>query len=140
VFLLRGKNGLCYNPPPCTGTVFGDVQCAGNPFDPWIEALAALQITGGCGGGNFCPTAPVNRQQMAAFLLKARLGSAYVPPACSTPLFPDVPCSNPFAPWIDDLASRGITGGCSGGNYCPADPALRQQMAVFLVKTFSLPF
>ena len=140
VFLLRGKFGLCYNPPPCSGTVFGDVHCAGNPFDPWIEALAALQITGGCGGGNYCPTAPVNRQQMAVFLLKALLGSAYVPPACASPIFPDVPCSSPFAAWIDDLDTRGITGGCGGGNYCPTDPALRQQMAVFLVKTFSLPF
>ena len=29
--------------------------------------------------------------------------------------------------------------GCAGGNYCPTDPVLRQQMAVFLVKTFALP-
>ncbi len=140
VFLLRGKLGLCYNPPPCSGMVFADVPCAGNPFDPWIEALANLEITGGCGGGNYCPTAPVNRQQMAVFLLKALLGSTYAPPACSAPTFPDVPCSNPFAAWVDDLALRGITGGCGGGDYCPLDPALRQQMAVFLVKTFSLPF
>ncbi|HWZ87008.1 MAG TPA: right-handed parallel beta-helix repeat-containing protein [Thermoanaerobaculia bacterium] len=140
VFLLRGKFGLCYNPPPCTGTVFGDVHCVGDPFDPWIEALAGLQITGGCGGGDYCPTSPVNRQQMAVFLLKARLGSTYVPPVCTNPTFPDVPCSNPFAPWIDDLSARGITGGCGGGDYCPADPVLRQQMAVFLVKTFQLPF
>jgi hypothetical protein len=140
VFLLKGKYGLCYNPPPCTGTVFGDVHCAGNPFDPWIEALAALQITGGCGGGNYCPTNPVNRQQMAVFLLKALLGATYVPPACTVASFGDVPCSNPFASWIYDLAGRGITGGCGGGNYCPLDPVLRQQMAVFLVKTFQLPF
>ncbi len=139
VFLLRGKLGLCYTPPPCTGTVFLDVPCQGSPFDPWVEALAGLQITGGCGGGDFCPTAPVNRQQMAVFLLKALLGSTYTPPACMNPTFDDVPCSNSFATWIYDLAGRGITGGCGGGDYCPGGPALRQQMAVFLVKTFSLP-
>jgi hypothetical protein len=139
VFLLRGKFGLCYTPPPCTGTVFGDVACQGSPFDPWIEALAGLNITGGCGGGNYCPTDPVKRQQMAVFLLKALEGSDYVPPVCSNPTFGDVPCSNPFADWIYDLAARGITGGCAGGNYCPLDPVLRQQMAVFLVKTFNLP-
>lgn len=77
---------------------------------------------------------------MAVFLLKALLGSTYTPPACTVASFPDVPCSNPFAPWIHDLASRGITGGCAGGDYCPSDPVLRQQMAVFLVKTFNLPF
>ena len=57
VFLLRGKLGLCYTPPPCTGTVFDDVQCAGNSFAPWVEALAGFNITGGCGGNNYCPTA-----------------------------------------------------------------------------------
>ncbi len=140
VFLLRGKYGLCYTPPPCTGTVFPDVQCAGNGFAPWIEALADLQITGGCGGGNYCPTAGVNRQQMAVFLLKALEGSDYVPPACSSPTFDDVPCSNPFSPWIYELALRQVTGGCGGTSYCPANIVNRQQMAAFLVKTFGLPF
>jgi len=139
VFLLRGKYGLCYTPPPCTGTVFTDVPCTGGPFDPWIEALAQLQITSGCGGGNYCPTDPVKRQQMAVFLLKALEGSTYAPPDCTNPTFGDVPCSNPFATWIYDLVARGITAGCGGGNYCPVAPVLRQQMAVFLVKTFNLP-
>jgi len=140
VFLLRGKYGLCYSPPACTGTVFVDVPCTGSPFDPWIEALAGLQITSGCDATHYCPTNPVNRQQMAVFLLKALLGSTYLPPACTNPTFTDVPCSNPFAPWIYDLVARGITAGCGGTNYCPTAPALRQQMAVFLVKTFNLPF
>ncbi len=138
VFLLKGKFGICYTPPPCTGTVFGDVPCTGSPFDPWIEALAQLQITGGCGGNNYCPTNPVLRQQMAVFLLKALEGSTYTPPDCTTPTFTDVPCSSPFAPWIEELAARLITGGCSGSNYCPTNPVLRQQMAIFLVKTFAL--
>jgi hypothetical protein len=51
-------------------------------------------------------------------------------------VFPDVPASDPFAPWIEQLAAEGITGGCGGGNYCPASPVTRGQMAVFLTKTF----
>ncbi len=140
VFLLRGKYGLCYTPPPCTGTVFTDVPCTGNGFDPWIEALSALNITGGCGGTNYCPTNPVNRQQMAVFLLKGLEGSDYVPPPCTNATFTDVPCSNPFSPWIYELALRQITGGCGTNTYCPANIVNRQQMAVFLVKTFSLPY
>jgi hypothetical protein len=141
VFLLRGKYGLCYTPPPCTGTVFDDVPCTGGSFDPWIEALAGLSITSGCGGGNnYCPTTPVNRQQMAVFLLKALEGSDYAPPACTNPTFTDVPCASPFATWIYELAQRQITGGCGGTEYCPTSPAIRQQMAAFLVKTFSLPY
>ena len=37
----------------------------------FIEALAASGITGGCGGGNYCPNATLTRAQMAVFLAKA---------------------------------------------------------------------
>jgi hypothetical protein len=57
------------SPPPATPT-FGDVP-AGNLFFQSVEALAASGITGGCGGGNYCPTASLTRGQMAAFLAKA---------------------------------------------------------------------
>jgi hypothetical protein len=135
VFLLKGRHGICYVPPPCTG-VFGDVACP-SPFANWIEALATEGITGGCGSGNYCPTNPVRRDQMAVFLLKAEHGPAYVPPACHG-AFADVPCPSPFANWIEQLSAEGITGGCGGGNYCPQNPNTRGQMAVFLVKTFGL--
>jgi hypothetical protein len=59
------------------------------------------------------------------------------PPACvaGSELFNDVPASSPFCPFIEELARRGITGGCAPGLYCPFDPVTRQQMAVFLVNT-----
>jgi hypothetical protein len=135
VFLLKGKHGLCYTPPPCAGT-FGDVPCP-STFADWIEALASEGISGGCGSGNFCPTSPVRRDQMAPFLLKAEHGSSYTPPTCLGS-FSDVPCPSLFADWIEQLAAEGITGGCGGSNYCPQNPATRGQMAVFLVKTFGL--
>ena len=36
-----------------------------------IQALAAAEITLGCGPGAFCPTDPVRRDQMASFLVRA---------------------------------------------------------------------
>ena len=36
-----------------------------------IEALAASGITGGCGNGNFCPSQPVTRGEIAKFLANA---------------------------------------------------------------------
>lgn len=36
-----------------------------------INRLAAAGLTGGCGGGKYCPTASVTREQMAAFLHRA---------------------------------------------------------------------
>jgi S-layer family protein len=58
------------------------------------------------------------------------------PPACvpGQEMFNDVPASNPFCPFIEELARRGITGGCGGGNYCPSASVTRAQMATFLVK------
>ena len=135
VFLLKARHGLCYVPPACAGT-FADVPCP-STFANWIEALAAEGITGGCGGGNYCPTSPVRRDQMAVFLLKAEHGPAYVPPACAG-VFADVACPSAFADWIERLAAEGITGGCGGGNYCPQSPNTRGQMAVFITKTFNL--
>ncbi|HTY40971.1 MAG TPA: PQQ-dependent sugar dehydrogenase [Thermoanaerobaculia bacterium] len=138
VFLLKASQAPGYAPPPCSGMVFADVPCTGNPFDPWIEDLASRGITGGCGGGNYCPSANVTRAQMSAFLLKTEHGSAYVPPTCGG-TFTDVPCPSLFADWIEQLALEGITAGCGGTNYCPGDPSTRAQMAVFLTKTFNLP-
>jgi streptogramin lyase len=136
VFLMKSKRGAANLPPAATGTVFADVPVS-NPFAPAIEQLAGYHITGGCGGGNYCPNNPVTRAQMAVFLLKAEHGSSYTPPAC-TGVFDDVACPSQFADWIEQLATEGITAGCGGGDYCPDNPNTRGQMAVFLVKTFGL--
>ena len=49
---------------------FTDVPL-GHPQRQFIEALVAAGITGGCGGGNYCPDNPVTRGQMAVFLAAA---------------------------------------------------------------------
>jgi hypothetical protein len=56
------------DPPPVP--TFGDVPTS-HPFYPFIEALAGSGITGGCGGGKYCPEKPLTRGQMAVFLAKA---------------------------------------------------------------------
>jgi cysteine-rich repeat protein len=137
VFLLVSKDGEGYNPPACTAPTFNDVPCA-SPFSKWIEELADRGVTSGCGNGNYCPTSPVTRDQMAVFLLVTDEGSGYNPPNCTSPMFNDVPCSNPFSKWINELVNRGITAGCGNGNYCPTNTVTREQMAVFLTATFGL--
>ena len=57
------------SPAPASPT-FSDVP-NGSQFYPSVEALVASGITGGCGGGNFCPDNFVTRGQMAAFLSRA---------------------------------------------------------------------
>ncbi len=60
---------LQVSPAPGTATC-GDVLTS-HPFFQFVQALAASGITGGCGGGNFCPDNFVTRGQMAVFLSKA---------------------------------------------------------------------
>jgi hypothetical protein len=138
VFTLAGKEGAAYLPRGCRTwiPVFGDVP-ANSPFCPWIWELARRGVVSGCGGGNYCPTDAVTREQMSVFLLHT-LDPALNPPACTVPVFNDVPASSPFCRWIQELARRGITGGCGGGNYCPTDPITREQMAAFISVTFGL--
>lgn len=139
VFLLKGKFGSTHIPPPATGGVFLDVQ-PGDFAADWIEELASLGITGGCGNGNYCPNNPVTRAEMAVFLLKSLLGSGYAPPPASGTIFSDVLLGDFAADWIEDLYARGVTGGCGTNplRYCPNNPNTRGEMAVFVTKTFSL--
>lgn len=60
---------LQVSPPPAAAT-FNDVPTSDFGFQ-YIEALAASGITGGCGGGNYCPDSTVTRRQMAIFIAKA---------------------------------------------------------------------
>lgn len=136
VFLERGMNGSSYSPPAATGAVFSDIG-AGDFAASFIEQLAADGITAGCGNGNYCPDDVVTRDQMAVFLLRAKYGSGHSPAAPSG-AFGDVPLGHWAAAWIEELAVEGITAGCGNGDYCPDAEVTRDQMAVFLVRTFGL--
>ena len=116
------------------GNSFPDVPTS-NQFYAFIENLFHNGVTGGCSGGGYCPDNTVTRAQMAVFLMKSKLGATEIPPPATGTVYADVPASNPFAPWIEQLAAFGITGGCGGGNYCPNNPVTRAQMAVFLLKS-----
>ncbi len=122
------------------GESFADVPTS-HIFYPFVENIFHNGITAGGACGGYCPGASTLRKQMAVFVLKASNGPSYVPPP-ATGVFNDVAAADPFAPWIEELFHRGIVAGCSapgGPNYCPNDPVLRQQMAVFLLRTVEDP-
>ena len=139
VFLLKGEHGGTYGPPTCSSTVFTDVPCPGGTFVDWVNQLAAENITGGCGGGNYSPRqsrhARPDGRVPAESRARRRVHAARV--------FGDglhgrgVP-GHQFVDWINQLSSEGITGGCGGGNYLPGNSVTRGQMAVFLTRTFGL--
>ena len=97
----------------------------------FIESLAATGVTGGCGSGDFCPGAYVNRAQMAIFVLTAR---GTPPPPATGNQFNDVPPGYWAGPWIEELAREGVVSGCSANPplYCPDSLLTRAEMAVLL--------
>jgi hypothetical protein len=132
-FIIRARGE--FNPPNPEVQRFLDVPPT-NLFYAFIDRMAVLEITLGCGGGNYCPASTVTREQMAAFIIRA-LGE-FNPPTPATQRFDDVPPSNLFYNFIDRMAALGITSGCTPTTYCPTDPVTREQMAVFLVRAFNL--
>jgi hypothetical protein len=66
IFMVRTQDGT-FVPPLCTAPMFNDVP-ASSFYCRWIEELARRNIVAGCGGGHYCPTGAVSRDQMAVFL------------------------------------------------------------------------
>jgi uncharacterized protein (DUF1800 family) len=124
-----------FDPPPPATQRFNDVL-PDNPFYAFIDRLAVLGITVGCGGGNYCPNDFVTRGQMAAFIMRG-IG-IFDPPTPATQRFTDVAPDNLFYAFIDQMALRGVTAGCGATTYCPNDFVTRAQMAAFLVRGFGL--
>ncbi len=133
-WLLKAKLGPAYVPPAAVG-IFADVPPS-SEFARWIEDLYNRGITAGCGAGLYCPDSTVTREQAAVLLLRTKEGTAYQPPPCIAPTFSDVPCTSPFARWIEEIHRRGITGGCAPGLYCPIAPVTRAESSVFVRTTF----
>src|SRR5258708_36684196 len=75
------------------GAQFNDVP-VGSQFYNEIGKLSARGVTVGCGGGNYCPDDIVTREQMAAFILRAK--GEFSPPTPGTQRLDDVPPSNRF--------------------------------------------
>ena len=69
VSTVVSKEGPGYAPPACVAgsEMFADVP-ASNAACSWIQESARRGITGGCGGGNYCPGNSTTREQMAVFL------------------------------------------------------------------------
>jgi len=149
VFLLRGKYGPSYTPPPVgASTGFNDVPVT-HWAAAWIKQLAALGITTGCSTNPplYCPEQATTHAEMSIFLLRSKYGSSYTPPSPgSSTGFTDVPISYWAAAWIKQVRVEGIfnlaelvSDGCPQGYFCPNNPVTRALMAGLLVRTFNIP-
>ncbi len=122
------------DPPPVSQTRFADVDPE-SFYGPFVERMADLQITLGCGDGTrFCPDDTVTRAEMAVFLSRA-----FDLDEGPDPGFSDVAPDAWYASEVAKLAASGITSGCGDGTvFCPDQFTLRAQMAVFLHRARNL--
>lgn len=114
--------------PPATPS-FRDVPTSA-PFFLEIEWLASTRITTGWADGTFRPSAPVERQAMAAFLHRFA-GEPEVESSVRAS-FRDVPVDAQFFDEVEWLASTEITTGWPDGTFRPSAHVERQAMAAFL--------
>ncbi len=132
VWVVRVLDGA--DPPPISRSRFDDVG-ADSFYAPFIERMADLGVTAGCGDGSgFCPDSSVTRAQMAVFLTRA-----FDLPAGPAPGFADVPADAWYADQVAALAASGITAGCGDGTgFCPDSNTTQAQMATFLARALGL--
>ncbi len=117
------------------GDSFSDVPRTSS-FYRFVETAFHTDAMFPCATGQFCPRYIVPRDQMAQYVMKSQ-EPFYVPPACvaGAEMFNDVPASNQFCPYVQELARRGVVAGCGGGAYCPLQGVSREQLAVYLLRT-----
>ena len=115
---------------------FSDVPGSHWAYAP-IEHIYNLGITGGCNASPplYCPGQNVLREEMAIFVLRAKHGGSYQPPA-PTGIFADVPTSYWAIRWIERAYNEGIASGCSSNprKFCPRSVVARDQMAIMLLR------
>ena len=116
------------DPPAVSEARFDDVDAAGF-YAPFIERMAELEVTRGCGDGSgFCPDRNVTRAEMAVFISRA-----YDLPDGPDPGFSDVAEDAWYAADVARLAASKITVGCGDGTrFCHGRETTRGQMATFL--------
>jgi hypothetical protein len=132
-FVVRAKEGEPSS--ACGSAPFADVLTT-NSFCKYIQRMSALGITTGCGNGNYCPSQNVDRQQMAAFIIRAVEGNPVAGYCGGTSPFSDVQTNNTFCGHIKRMKELNITTGCGGSSYCPTQSVTREQMAAFLARAF----
>lgn len=120
------------------GSAFTDVG-VGTTHWLTIERLAARNIAQGTGGGRFGPGDPVQRGQMASFLI--RLLDQEDPDgqrSDAVVALSDITGTTHEAA-IVELVQRAIAGGFPDGTYRPGDAVTRGQMATFIAAAAGLP-
>jgi hypothetical protein len=144
-------NAASYNCAPGGNSLFSDVS-ATDPFCRHIHYIASMALTVGCGGGAFCPSNPVKREEAAVFIARAVPpnnpgGNGDIPTAYTDPTtnrsydcnvatanvpFTDVQATSPFCKYVSYVWSRGIVEGFGNQTFGIGLTVNREQASTFL--------
>jgi len=100
----------------------------------YIQKLWESGITTGYPDGTYRPENNVTRAEMAAFLIRAKIGDDFIYE--EMPHFPDVSSDHWAFKYIQKLWESGITTGYPDGTYRPENNVTRAEMAAFLGRAF----
>ena len=136
---LTAVSAQAQTPEPIHDSAYADV-----PQDAWYrEPVVSLEAQGifegtDCDEG-FCPGEPLERWQMAVWVVRILDGQE--PALIDESRFADVDNHADWIHFIDRLADLGVTVGCKSEplRYCPDSAVTRSQMAAFLYRAFDLP-
>ncbi len=103
VFIIRARFGATATFTFPSTPSFTDVG-SDNTFFSWIQKMAQLGITSGCGPATYCPSDPVTREEMAAFLMRGAYNQLLAP---GTPVVTSV---SPAASPVGYIVSVTLTG------------------------------
>jgi hypothetical protein len=117
-----------------------------------VETVLHHGITAGCSATQYCPNDKVRRDQMGLFLGRAiAKGGANIPQsgtvgtspyncmAGGVSLFTDVAPTDATCRAIHYIASKNVTGGCGGGEYCVSQNVKRAEMGIFVARGIVQP-
>ena len=135
---LTAVSAQAQTPEPTYDSAYADV-----PQDAWYrEPVVSLEAQGifegtDCEAG-FCPGEPLERWQMAVWVVRILDGQE--PALIDESRFADVDNHEDWIHFIDRLADLGVTVGCKSEplRYCPDSAVTRSQMAAFLYRAFDL--
>jgi hypothetical protein len=131
----------------------------------YIEVMSRRGYTKGCGSTNdplsrYCPNDPVKRQEMAVFLIRAKMNNVFPTQLSGIPLtgvygdnfglfqqtpsyFSDVTSaasdpSKDYYIYVQKMRELRITNGTSGSTFSPTQSLTRKEIATFVIRAFFL--
>jgi len=167
-----GSNPFC-SIGGVTSNTFSDTSAITNPFTAggvttaqmqrYIEVMARRGYTKGCQSTNdpqsrYCPNDFVKRQEMAVFLIRAKMNNvfpttlsgiqltgpygdnfgAFLPTAYFSDVIKTGDASSDYYPYIQKMRELRITNGTSGSTFNPTGTLTRKEIATFVVRAFFL--